>query len=270
MLKQQLLDEAKNIEASVELDSVFEGMSLSDEVKANFSTVFEATVKQHAVKLAESHIEAIASKAETSLEEAKETIAESTRKALYEDASKFFDHLAEKWLVENKLAVEKGIKADLFESMVGGLKDLFVEHNVSIPEESVDVVAEMEDELTESQEKVAELFETASSLRAEIAGMKRESALKESTRELTDTQKEKVSSLIEGIEYSDSFGTKLGAIVEMVVNSTKAPVENPVVESAINTTDDSGLNYQEQQISEEQAAQYDPMDIYNAATSRLA
>ncbi|WJZ28073.1 head scaffolding protein [Serratia phage 92A1] len=270
MLKQQLLDEAHKIDAVIELDSVFEGMNLSEDTKAKFSTVFEATVKSQTVKLAESHITAIAEKAEVALEEAKEKIASDMQKSLYEDANKYFEHLAERWLEENKLAVSKGIKADLFESMFAGMKDLFIEHNVVIPEESVDVVAEMEDELTESQDKIKDLFEDNAELKSTISGMKREAVLKESTAELTETQKEKVSSLIEGMDYSDAFSTKLEAIVEMVVASTKAPEEKPVDESAINNSEDHGLNYQEQPITEDKSTEYDPMDIYNAATSRLA
>lgn len=269
MLKQQLLDEAQKIEASVELDSVFEGMNLSEDTKVKFSTVFEATVKSQAVTLAESHIQAIAEKAEVALEEAKEQIATDMQKSLYEDANKYFNHLAEKWLEENKLAVSKGLKADLFESMIVSLKDVFVEHNVVVPDESVDIVAEMEDELVESQDKVKGLFEETVTLKSTISGLKREAVIKESVNDLTETQKEKVASLIEGFEYSDTFSNTLGAIVEMVVASTKAPVDNVVTESTINTSEDDGLNYQEQSIPEAQTG-YDPMDDYNAATSRLA
>ncbi|MBF4213528.1 prohead core protein, partial [Pseudomonas donghuensis] len=66
---------------------------------------------------------------------------------------------AKEWLAENKLAVDRGIKADLFESMVVGLKDLFVEHNVVVPEDAVDVVAEMQEEIAEQKAETARLFE---------------------------------------------------------------------------------------------------------------
>ncbi|MFP9219763.1 hypothetical protein, partial [Enterococcus faecalis] len=219
MLKEQLIAEAQKIDASVALDSIFESVNISPEAKETFGTVFEATVKQHAVKLAESHIAKIAEKAEEEVEKNKEEAEEKAEKKIAEQASKFIDHLAKEWLAENKLAVDKGIKAELFESMLGGLKELFVEHNVVVPEESVDVVAEMEEELQEHKEESARLFEELNMRDAYINYVQREVALSESTKDLTESQKEKVSALVEGMDYSDAFSSKLSAIVEMVKKS---------------------------------------------------
>ena len=80
MLKEQLISEAQNIDASVALDSIFESVNLSPEAKATFGTVFEATVKQHAIKLAESHIHAIAEKAEEEVERIKKKPTKKQRK----------------------------------------------------------------------------------------------------------------------------------------------------------------------------------------------
>lgn len=198
MLKEQLIAEAQKIDASVALDSIFESVNISPEAKETFGTVFEATVKQHAVKLAESHIAKIAEKAEEEVEKNKEEAEEKAEKKIAEQASKFIDHLAKEWLAENKLAVDKGIKAELFESMLGGLKELFVEHNVVVPEESVDVVAEMEEELQEHKEESARLFEELNKRDAYINYVQREVALSESTKDLTESQKEKVSALVVG------------------------------------------------------------------------
>ncbi|MFP9071896.1 hypothetical protein ACLI1Z_15315, partial [Enterococcus faecalis] len=241
MLKEQLIAEAQKIDASVALDSIFESVNISPEAKETFGTVFEATVKQHAVKLAESHIAKIAEKAEEEVEKNKEEAEEKAEKKIAEQASKFIDHLAKEWLAENKLAVDKGIKAELFESMLGGLKELFVEHNVVVPEESVDVVAEMEEELQEHKEESARLFEELNMRDAYINYVQREVALSESTKDLTESQKEKVSALVEGMDYSDAFSSKLSAIVEMVKKSNKD--ESTITES-INTpdTEAAGLN----------------------------
>ncbi len=262
MLKELLMTEAKTIDASVALDSIFESVQLSPEAKANFSTVFEATVKKHAVALAESHIEKIAEKAEEKVEEEKEKAKEEAREELKEAASKYFDHIAAEWMAENQLAVDRGIKAELFESMFSGMKELFVEHNVVIPEESVDVVAEMEEELAEQKEE--------SKRDAYINYTQREYAIQEATRELTDTQKEKVVSLTEGMDYSDSFSTKLKAIVEMVQGS----VEQSVTESAdINTIDKEadGLNFTTEAVEETPATKTPSvMDAYVAQAARLS
>lgn len=269
MLKEQLIAEAQKIDASVALDSIFESVNISPEAKETFGTVFEATVKQHAVKLAESHIAKIAEKAEEEVEKNKEEAEEKAEKKIAEQASKFIDHLAKEWLAENKLAVDKGIKAELFESMLGGLKELFVEHNVVVPEESVDVVAEMEEELQEHKEESARLFEELNMRDAYINYVQREVALSESTKDLTESQKEKVSALVEGMDYSDAFSSKLSAIVEMVKKSNKD--ESTITES-INTpdTEAAGLNFVTEAV-EDKVAQgaEDIVSVYAKVASRF-
>ena len=269
MLKEQLIAEAQKIDASVALDSIFESVNISPEAKETFGTVFEATVKQHAVKLAESHIAKIAEKAEEEVEKNKEEAEEKAEKKIAEQASKFLDHLAKEWLTENKLAVDKGIKAELFESMLGGLKELFVEHNVVVPEESVDVVAEMEEELQEHKEESARLFEELNKRDAYINYVQREVALSESTKDLTESQKEKVSALVEGMDYSDAFSSKLSAIVEMVKKSNKD--ESTITES-INTpdTEAAGLNFVTE-VVEDKSAQgaEDIVSVYAKVASRF-
>ncbi|EOQ0467933.1 hypothetical protein [Escherichia phage BYEP02] len=269
MLKEQLIAEAQKIDASVALDSIFESVNISPEAKETFGTVFEATVKQHAVKLAESHIAKIAEKAEEEVEKNKEEAEEKAEKKIAEQASKFIDHLAKEWLAENKLAVDKGIKAELFESMLGGLKELFVEHNVVVPEESVDIVAEMEEELQEHKEESARLFEELNKRDAYINYVQREVALSESTKDLTESQKEKVSALVEGMDYSDAFSSKLSAIVEMVKKSNKD--ESTITES-INTpdTEAAGLNFVTEAV-EDKAAQgaEDIVSVYAKVASRF-
>ncbi|APC45193.1 prohead assembly (scaffolding) protein [Enterobacteria phage phiC600P9] len=269
MLKEQLIAEAQKIDASVALDSIFESVNISPEAKETFGTVFEATVKQHAVKLAESHIAKIAEKAEEEVEKNKEEAEEKAEKKIAEQASKFIDHLAKEWLAENKLAVDKGIKAELFESMLGGLKELFVEHNVVVPEESVDVVAEMEEELQEHKEESARLFEELNMRDAYINYVQREVALSESTKDLTESQKEKVSALVEGMDYSDAFSSKLSAIVEMVKKSNK---DESTITEGINTpdTEAAGLNFVTEAV-EDKAAQgaEDIVSVYAKVASRF-
>ena len=269
MLKEQLIAEAQKIDASVALDSIFESVNISPEAKETFGTVFEATVKQHAVKLAESHIAKIAEKAEEEVEKNNEEAEEKAEKKIAEQASKFLDHLAKEWLTENKLAVDKGIKAELFESMLGGLKELFVEHNVVVPEESVDVVAEMEEELQEHKEESARLFEELNKRDAYINYVQREVALSESTKDLTESQKEKVSALVEGMDYSDAFSSKLSAIVEMVKKSNKD--ESTITES-INTpdTEAAGLNFVTEAVEDKSAqGAEDIVSVYAKVASRF-
>lgn len=240
-LKEQLLEAAKTIDAAVPMD-LFESVELSTEIRENFETVFAQAVKAGAVAIAESHIAKIADDAERLVTEGVETARAEVEAKLYEDADKFLNHLGAKWLRENEVAVNRDIKADLFESLVGSLKDVFVAHNVVVPEESVDVVAELDEALKEEKAKTAELFDEKLQLESTISYMRREAAITESTRELTDTQKEKVHSLIEGLEYSETFSDKLGAIVEMV---SRKPAEQAPLTESLNNGDGDLLNIKE-------------------------
>lgn len=233
MLKEQLLEEAKQIDVSVELDNIFESVELSPEVKENFESVYAQAVKANAVALAESHIAKIAEKADELVESKVAEARNEIESKLYEDADKFLSHLGEKWLKENEVAINRNIKADLCESLISNLKDVFVSHNVVVPEEAVDVVAELDEALKEEKEKTTELFDAKLQLESEIRTMKRDNAIMESTRDLTDTQKEKVNSLIEGLDYSESFESKLGVIVEMV--SKKEEKKSETITESLNT-----------------------------------
>ena len=250
MLKDQLMQEAQKIEASVELDSIFEGVELSPEVRDQFATVFESVVKKHAVALAESHIEVMADLAESKVEELVESRVEGIEASLVQTAERFFAHLSENWLKDNQVAIDRGIKADLYESMVMSLKDVFVEHNVVVPEESVDVVAEMEEELAEHAITADKLLKEKEQAITELNTLKRDTALNEATKDLTLTQKEKVTELVEGVNFSDQFLGKVSAIVGMVKNSKiteSAPgagTENTLVEGALNNSDAAALNFQ--------------------------
>lgn len=250
MLKDQLMQEAQKIEASVELDSIFEGVELSPEVRDQFATVFESVVKKHAVALAESHIEVMADLAESKVEELVESRVEGIESGLVQTAERFFAHLSENWLKDNQVAIDRGIKADLYESMVMSLKDVFVEHNVVVPEESVDVVAEMEEELAEHAITADKLLKEKEQAITELNTLKRDTALNEATKDLTLTQKEKVTELVEGVNFSDQFLGKVSAIVGMVKNSKlteSAPgagTENTLVEGALNNSDAAALNFQ--------------------------
>ncbi|QQK88270.1 prohead assembly (scaffolding) protein [Providencia phage PSTRCR_127] len=266
MLKEQILKEAESLnDISVPLDSIFEAVELSDDVKAQFSTVFETTVKKYAVELAESHIQKLTAFADERYEVLKEEAQIEAEAKLTESVSKFADHLASEWMAENKLAVTNGIKADLFESFFVQIKEALVDHNVDLPEESVDVVAEMEEELTEAKTELSKLFEEKTAINEELQKTKRDMIVTEKTRDLTESQKEKVMGLIEGISWGDSFASNLNSIVEMVSKSTTVE-EKPLDESAINNTDD-GLNYQPEVLKEENASS--PMDIYTNAAKKI-
>lgn len=211
-IKEMLLQEAQTIDVDVKLDSIFESVELSDNAKEQFSTVFESAVKAHALKLAESHILDIAAHADNMVE----SVAQEKYEELSDKVGQYFDYITKNWMAENKLAVDNGIKVQLFESLMYSLKEAFVEHNVELPAESVNIVEELEEELQEQTAANDLLLSEVAALKSQIVEKDRANAIAEATAGLTSVQKAKVLSLSENMHYSANFSDKLSAIVEMV------------------------------------------------------
>ena len=252
-LKDKLLAESseKLGAVAVELDSIFESVQLDEAVKENVSTAFEQAVRSAAIALAESHINDIASSAENQLAEGIETARVEVETKLYKDADKFLTHLGKEWLKENALQVKTNIKSELFESFASGLKELFIENNVTVPEEQVDVIDELNAELDESTAEIKSLFDKNLALEQQISSLKKEKAISEATAGLTESQKEKVLSLVEGLEYGDSYSPKLSAIVEMVANSGQKE-QKPIQEQALNIDESAAaVNFEPEVIVEQ-------------------
>ncbi|UYD57940.1 capsid assembly scaffolding protein [Aeromonas phage avDM4] len=273
-LKDKLLAESseKLGAVAVELDSIFESVQLDEAVKENVSTAFEQAVRSAAIALAESHIADIASSAETQLAEGIEAARVEVETKLYEDADKFLTHLGKEWLKENALQVKTNIKSELFESFASGLKELFIENNVSVPEEQVDVIDELNAELDESTAEIKSLFDKNLALEEQISSLKKEKAISEATAGLTESQKEKVLSLVEGLEYGDSYSPKLSAIVEMVANSGQKE-QKPIQEQALNIDESAAaVNFEPEVIVEQNDNKQanNSMAAYLAAASRMS
>lgn len=272
-LKDKLLAESSEKLGAVvvELDSIFESVQLDESVKTNVATAFETAVRSSAIALAESHINDIAASAESQLQEGIESARVAVENKLYEDADKFLTHLGKEWLKENELQIKSNIKAELFESVTSSLKELFIEHNISVPEEQVNVIDELNAELDESTVEIKSLFDKNLALEEQISSLKKEKALSEATTGLTESQKEKVLSLVEGLEYGDNYAPKLSAIVEMVASSTKK--DNSIQEQALNIDESAAaVNFEPEIIVEQNGNKQanNSMAAYLAAASRMS
>lgn len=259
-IKQKLMEAAKNINTAVELDSIFESVELSDDVKAKFQTVFETAVKAQAVRLAESHIADIATQSEELVEaKVQEELGELT-----ETLNEYLDHVAGRWLEENALAVDNSIKVDMFESMIGGLQAMFVAHNINVPAESVDVVAELEQDIAEAREELRAAIAETAEVKGEMNVLKRDAVVESAISNLALSQKEKVKELVEGLEFNELFEGKLSAIVEMTAGTPVVEAKEEVEEAAaevIAESQEEALNFQSEEALEE-SAPVDPMAQY--------
>ena len=176
-----------------DVEALLQGEELSEEFQAKAKTIFEAAInsKVAAVKeeLEADHIKAI-----------KEETAE-LKADLTERTDSYLEYVADEWMQENKLAVDQGIKAELSESFMTGLKSLFEEHYVSIPEDKYDVLESMVNKLDDMESKLNEQIERNVALNRRLAESTSDGILSEVSEGLAVTQKEKLASLAESVEF---------------------------------------------------------------------
>ncbi|MAQ90954.1 MAG: hypothetical protein CMM03_13950 [Rhodopirellula sp.] len=191
-----------------DVDALVAGEDLSEEFRERAVTIFEAAVT--------SKVNAEV----TALQEAFEsTLTEEVEKIKTELAEKVDDYLtyaAQSWIEENALQIEHGIKSDIAESFFSGLKDLFMEHNVGVPEEKFNLLDGLAVELDEMEDKLNEQIDANIALNKQLGEFVKMEIVNECATGLAETQKEKLASLAEGVEFEneEDFKTKVETIKE--------------------------------------------------------
>jgi len=220
--------EAKDIDLKEDIKALFASdETLSEEFKDKATVIFESAV----VAKINEQLKIYQIDIDKEVTSEKEQIKESFSKKLDE----YLDYVVEGWMEENKLAVEKGIKAELTEDFIKGLKDLFTEHYIEIPEEKTDIVEELIQKNEELEAKLDEEIKSNAKLKSDISEATKEAMVDEVCESLTDTQAEKMRVLAESVEYKDdeSFVKKLNTIKESYFSKTteKAKVASDFDES---------------------------------------
>jgi hypothetical protein len=212
-----------------DIDALFNGEELTEEFRVKAETIFEAAVLTR-VKEEVARIEA---EFESKLAEQ----VEKNTEGLVEQVDGYLGYIAEQWMAQNEIALERGIKSEILESFVTGMKSLFEEHYIDVPEEKYDVLGEMEDHISDLEAKLNEQVSANIELSKTLAEAKRAEIVKTVSEGLTDIETEKFLGLVEELAYEDAttfkakvktirenyFTNKQNTIVESVV--TDAPVE---------------------------------------------
>lgn len=181
------------IPASEHIEVLFSGEELSEDFKNKATTVFEAAINEH-----------VSAVEETLREEHEQAIAEHTEQLSNELSQKLDDYLSyvvEQWMSENELAIESGIKNDIAENFLVGLRDLFERHYVDLPEENANILEAMAEEVISMQGKLENEMESNITLRKELSNLKCEEILTDVSEDLVDTDAEKLKTLAEGLEF---------------------------------------------------------------------
>ena len=191
-----------------DVKALVEGEELSEEFREKAKTILEAAIKGKVVQIKEVLDAEYESKL---LEEVTEI-----KSALNERVDSYLEYVADEWFTENQLAVEAGLKEELTESFMTGLKGLFEEHYVTIPEEKYDVLESMVEKLDEMETKLNEQIEKNVSLNSRLGESVANGILESVSEGLADTQKEKLASLSESVEFAseESYREKLETLKE--------------------------------------------------------
>ena len=215
-------------------------LDLSEDFKANAASLFEAVVTARVAFEMQEIEEALTEEAANALVELHEE--------LINDVDGYLTHVAEQWLADNEVAIETGLRAEITEDFISGLKTLFEESYIEIPEEKYNVLGEMQAQNEALIEKVNEVMEEANELKKELEESKREAVFVKVTADLAQTEAEKLHGLVEDVEFENEtiFEKKLN-----VIKTNYFPKSSPtsvVVESdAVITEEVSGtmLKYAE-------------------------
>lgn len=207
------------VDMSEAIEALFAGEELSEDFKMKAATIFEAAVK---VKIDEEIARIEEAYAET-LEEQVQEIQEE----LSSNVDDYLNYVVEQWVSENEVAIEAGLRSELTEEFISGLRNLFAEHYIDIPEEKVSVVEEMAAKVEELETKLNEEIDRNVALSKVINESKQFEILVDACDGLTDTQAEKLKALAEGIEYTsaDEYSQKINIIKESYF-STNVKSEN--------------------------------------------
>ena len=202
-----------------DVNALVEGEELSEEFKEKAKTILEAAVKGKVVQIKE----VLDAEYDAKLLEEVETI----KGALNERVDSYLEYVADEWFTENQLAVQGGLKEELTESFMTGLKSLFEEHYVTIPEEKYDVLQSMVEKLDDMESKLNEQIEKNVTLNTRLSESASDVILADVSEGLADTQKEKLASLSESVEFEseDKYREKLETLKESYFPTT-SPTAN--------------------------------------------
>lgn len=237
-----------SISVKEDVDALVEGEDLSEEFKQKASTIFEAAVKSK-IRPEVERIEL-----EKTQEIAEEHEAFKTE--LAEKVDGYLDYVVGEWMKENELAIERGLKGEIAEDFITGLKALFEEHYIDVPDEKYDILESQAQKIEELEGKLNETIGKLTEKKQSEDALVRESVIKEVSSDLAETQSEKFASLVEDVEFTDkdSFVEKLNTLKENYF-----PKSTP----SQSLTEESGVETQEIDIS-------DAMAAYTSAIKRSA
>ena len=226
-MKASYKKEESELDIKADVDALVGDSDLSEEFKQKAATIFEAAIK---AKVKEES-QRLQGEYETKLEE--DTKAHKAE--LVEKVDSYLNYVVEEWMQENKIAIERGIKGEIAEDFIGGLKKLFEDHYIDVPDEKYNVLEDQASKIEDLEKKLNEEIEKNVKQNKEIGELKREDIVKAASEDLTDTQKEKFNKLAEEVEYSneEDFTNKVKTIKESYFGAKEEAKSNDIDDVAV-------------------------------------
>lgn len=232
---EEVNEEEIKLDVTEDVAALVNGEDLSEEFKTKAATIFEAAV----INRVKSELTKLEEEFDLRLEEA----VEQKQEALVEKVDGYLNYIVETWMVDNEIALERGMKSEILESFVSGMKGLFEEHYIDVPDEKFDVVEEMETTIEILNSKLDEQVENNIKMKARLDESTRKSLVAELSEGLADTDKEKFGSLVEELSFEDSktFEKKLQTIRENYFTNkgtTKSKLDSVVTDEPVSLNEE--------------------------------
>ena len=210
-----------------DVDAILQGENLSEEFKERAATIFEAAVL--------SRVEPIVEEIENQLIEEFEIAVETIKEEMASKLDDYLNYMSEEWMKENELAIESGLRAELAESFISSLRDVFVEHYIDVPEDKVDIVEELSAKLEEAESALNEEINRGIELQKELNEQKKIEAIYTACEGLTQTQVEKMKSLAEGVDFTteEEFVEKLDILKESYFKTDIVVADNSALDDEV-------------------------------------
>ena len=214
-MKVEEAEKEEVIDVSDDVKALIGDEKLTEEFKAKAATIFEAALK--------SKIKEAKKKMHSSYESKLKEETEKSKAELVEKVDSYLNYVVEEWMKQNEIAIERGIKGEIAEDFISGLKKLFEDHYINVPDEKYDVLEDQASKIEELNSKLNEQIEANVKLNSEIGKLTRQDIVDAVSSDLTDTNKEKFNKLAEEIEYAnaDEFKNKVTTIKESYFNTSK-------------------------------------------------
>ena len=226
---------AKDVDVKEHIDALTSGESdLSEEFKQKAATIFEAAIT--------SKVKAISEEMQADYNKKFDEEVSKAKTDLVEKVDAYMNYVVNEWMKENELAIEKGIKGEIAEDFINGLKKLFEDHYIDVPDEKYDVLEDQASKIEELEKKLNEQISKNVEMNKENSSLKRTDIIAEVASDLADTSKDKFAKLTEEVEYSnaDDFKKKCETIKESYFGNKKEANSDSEVDNAV--ADNQGVN----------------------------